>query len=255
MGSFEEILKQRIVVLDGAMGTMIQRYNLSEEDFRGAEFAEHSCRLEGNNDLLVLTRPDVISAIHRSYLEAGADIIETCTFNSQRISQTEYGLQEQVRRLNTEAARLARAEADRISAITADRPRFVAGSIGPTAKSLSISPDVENPALRAIDFDTLKSAYIEQIEALVDGGVDLLLVETVFDTLNAKAALSAAQCVFESRGKQLPVMLSITVADQAGRTLSGQTLEAVVASVARFNLTTIGLNCSYRASKMEPFLR
>ena len=255
MGSFEEILKQRIVVLDGAMGTMIQRYNLSEEDFRGAEFAEHSCRLEGNNDLLVLTRPDVISAIHRSYLEAGADIIETCTFNSQRISQAEYGLQEQVRRLNTEAARLARAEADRMSAITADRPRFVAGSIGPTAKSLSISPDVENPALRAIDFDTLKSAYIEQIEALVDGGVDLLLVETVFDTLNAKAALSAAQCVFESRGKQLPVMLSITVADQAGRTLSGQTLEAVVASVAHFNLTTIGLNCSFGASKMEPFLR
>ena len=255
MGSFEEILKQRIVVLDGAMGTMIQRYNLSEEDFRGAEFAEHNCRLEGNNDLLVLTRPDVISAIHRSYLEAGADIIETCTFNSQRISQAEYGLQEQVRRLNTEAARLARAEADRMSAITADRPRFVAGSIGPTAKSLSISPDVENPALRAIDFDTLKSAYIEQIEALVDGGVDLLLVETVFDTLNAKAALSAAQCVFESRGKQLPVMLSITVADQAGRTLSGQTLEAVVASVAHFNLTTIGLNCSFGASKMEPFLR
>ena len=255
MGSFEEILKQRIVVLDGAMGTMIQRYNLSEEDFRGAEFAEHSCRLEGNNDVLVLTRPDVISAIHRSYLEAGADIIETCTFNSQRISQAEYGLQEQVRRLNTEAARLARAEADRMSAITADRPRFVAGSIGPTAKSLSISPDVENPALRAIDFDTLKSAYIEQIEALVDGGVDLLLVETVFDTLNAKAALSAAQCVFESRGKQLPVMLSITVADQAGRTLSGQTLEAVVASVAHFNLTTIGLNCSFGASKMEPFLR
>ena len=255
MGSFEEILKQRIVVLDGAMGTMIQRYNLSEEDFRGAEFAEHSCRLEGNNDLLVLTRPDVISAIHRSYLEAGADIIETCTFNSQRISQAEYGLQEQVRRLNTEAARLARAEADRMSAITADRPRFVAGSIGPTAKSLSISPDVENPALRAIDFDTLKRAYIEQIEALVDGGVDLLLVETVFDTLNAKAALSAAQCVFESRGKQLPVMLSITVADQAGRTLSGQTLEAVVASVAHFNLTTIGLNCSFGASKMEPFLR
>ncbi len=255
MGSFEEILKQRIVVLDGAMGTMIQRYNLSEEDFRGAEFAEHNCRLEGNNDLLVLTRPDVISAIHRSYLEAGADIIETCTFNSQRISQAEYGLQEQVRRLNTEAARLARAEADRMSAITADRPRFVAGSIGPTAKSLSISPDVENPALRAIDFDTLKSAYIEQIEALVDGGVDLLLVETVFDTLNAKAALSAAQCVFERRGKQLPVMLSITVADQAGRTLSGQTLEAVVASVAHFNLTTIGLNCSFGASKMEPFLR
>ena len=255
MGSFFDILKRRIMVLDGAMGTMIQRYNLTESDFRGAEFADHTHRVEGNNDLLVLTRPDIISAIHRQYLEAGADIIETCTFNSQQISQSEYGLQNQVRRLNLEAARLAREEVVRINAQTPDKERFVAGSVGPTSKSLTISPDVENPALRAVDFDTLQSAYIEQIEALVDGGVDLLLVETVFDTLNAKAALMAAESVFESRGKRLPVMLSLTIADEAGRTLSGQTLEAVVASVSHFNLATIGLNCSFGAEKMEPFLR
>ena len=255
MNAFVDILKHRIVVLDGAMGTMIQRYNLSESDFRGAEFANHPYRVEGNNDLLVLTRPDIISAIHRQYLEAGADIIETCTFNSQRISQSEYGLQEYIYRLNFEAARLARAEADRMSAQTPDKERFVAGSIGPTSKSLTISADVENPALRDIDFDTLYNAYAEQIEALMDGGVDLLLVETVFDTLNAKAALMAAERVFVQKNRRLPLMLSLTVADQAGRTLSGQTLEAVVASVAHFDLTTIGLNCSFGAENMEPFLR
>ena len=255
MSNLTDILAQRIVVLDGAMGTMIQRYNLSEDDFRGVEFMHHNVRLEGNNDVLVLTRPDVISAIHRQYLEAGAEIIETCTFNSQRISQAEYGLQECVRRLNIEAAQLARTEVDRMNAITPNRLRFVAGSVGPTAKSLSISPDVDNPALRAIDFDTLQSAYMEQIDALMDGGVDLLLVETVYDTLNAKAALTAAERVFEQKGRRLPVMLSITIADEAGRTLSGQTLEAVVASVSHFGLMSIGLNCSFGAEKMEPFLR
>ena len=255
MSNLTDILAQRIVVLDGAMGTMIQRYNLSEDDFRGVEFMHHNVRLEGNNDVLVLTRPDVISAIHRQYLEAGAEIIETCTFNSQRISQAEYGLQECVRRLNIEAAQLARTEVDRMNAITPNRPRFVAGSVGPTAKSLSISPDVDNPALRAIDFDTLQSAYMEQIDALMDGGVDLLLVETVYDTLNAKAALTAAERVFEQKGRRLPIMLSITIADEAGRTLSGQTLEAVVASVSHFGLMSIGLNCSFGAEKMEPFLR
>ena len=255
MSRFTEILESRIVVLDGAMGTMIQRYGLSEADFRGSEFTLHPKRLEGNNDMLVLTRPDVISAIHRQYLEAGADIIETCTFNSQRISQSEYGTEGLVRRLNLEAVKIARQQADRMSAITPDKPRFVAGSVGPTGKMLSMSPDVENPALREVDFDTLKSAYIEQIDALVEGGVDMLLVETVFDTLNAKAALMAAEEVFERRGKRVDVMLSITVADAAGRTLSGQTLEAVVASTAHFNLTTIGLNCSFGAAQMEPFLR
>ena len=255
MGSVEQILKQRIVVLDGAMGTMIQRYGLTEQDFRGVEFKEHPQLLEGNNDILVLTRADVISAIHRQYLEAGADIIETCTFNSQRISQAEYGTEHLITRLNFEAARLARAEAERMSALTPDYPRFVAGSVGPTGKTLSMSPDVENPALREIDFDTLQNAYIEQIDALVVGGVDLLLVETVFDTLNAKAALSAAEYVFKQRGVRLPIVLSITVADAAGRTLSGQTLEAVVASVAHFGITAVGLNCSFGAAQMEPFLR
>ena len=255
MSRLTDILESRIVVLDGAMGTMIQRYGLVEQDFRGEEFEDYPQRLEGNNDILTLTRPDVISQIHRQYLEAGADIIETCTFNSQRISQSEYGTESLVRRLNLEAARLARAEVERMTLLTPDRPRFVAGSVGPTAKTLSISPDVDNPAVRAIDFDTLKAAYTEQIEALLDGGVDMLLVETVFDTLNAKAALMAAEECFARRGERVDVVLSITVADSAGRTLSGQTLEAVVASVAHFNLTAIGLNCSFGAAQMEPFLR
>lgn len=248
------ILRRRIVVLDGAMGTMIQRYNLTEDDFRGVELANHTHKVAGNNDLLVLSRPDIISTIHRAYLEAGADIIETCTFNSQSVSQSEYATESLVRRLNLAAVKLARAEADRMSRITPSKPRFVAGSVGPTAKMLSMSPDVENPAYRAIDFDTLSQAYVEQIDALVEGGVDMLLVETVFDTLNAKAALVAAQNVFEQRGVKLPIVLSITIADAAGRTLSGQTLEAVVASVAHFDLMAIGLNCSFGAAQMEPFL-
>ena len=255
MSKLTDILDSRIAVLDGAMGTMIQRYGLTEADFRGDEFKDHPVRLEGNNDLLVLTRPDVISAIHREYLEAGADIIESCSFNSQRISQSEYGTESLVRRLNIAAAQLARAEADRMSSLTPEKPRFVAGSVGPTGKMLSMSPDVDNPALRAIDFDTLKNAYIEQIDALMEGGVDMLLIETAFDTLNMKAALTAAEQVFENRGERVDLMLSITVADAAGRTLSGQTLEAVVASTAHFNLTTIGLNCSFGAAQMEPFLR
>ena len=255
MADIREILSKRIVVLDGAMGTMIQRYGLSESDFRSEEFKSHSRPLFANNDILVLTRPDIIRAIHREYLEAGADIIETCTFNSQRISQQEYGTEDIIYRLNYTAAQLARQEVDRMNSLTADRPRFVAGSVGPTGKTLSMSPDVENPAYREIDFDTLQSAYFEQIDALVAGGVDLLLVETVFDTLNAKAALSAAHMVFDARGVELPIVLSITIADAAGRTLSGQTLEAVVASVSHFNLTAIGLNCSFGAKQMEPFLR
>ncbi len=255
MSRFTEILESRIVVLDGAMGTMIQRYGLSEADFRGSEFTLHPKRLEGNNDMLVLTRPDVISAIHRRYLEAGADIIETCTFNSQRISQSEYGTEGLVRRLNLEAVKIARQQADRMSAITPDKPRFVAGSVGPTGKMLSMSPDVENPALREVDFDTLKSAYIEQIDALVEGGVDMLLVETVFDTLNAKAAIYAAECVMERRGQRLPIMLSVTISDAAGRTLSGQTLEAFLASVGHADIFSVGLNCSFGAAQMKPYLK
>ncbi|MBQ7855987.1 MAG: methionine synthase [Alistipes sp.] len=255
MNRLRDILSKRIVLLDGAMGTMIQRHNLQEEDFRGEEFSSHEVRLAGNNDMLVLTRPDIISAIHREYLEAGADIIETCTFNAQRISQQEYHTTAQVRRINLAAAHLARAEAERMSALTPDKPRFVAGSVGPTGRTLSMSPDVDNPAYRALDFDSLKEAYVEQMGALVEGGVDLLLVETVFDTLNAKAALDAAQTVFEQRGVRLPIMLSVTVADRSGRTLSGQTLEALLASVAHVDLLSVGLNCSFGAEQMMPHLR
>ena len=251
----EELLSERVLVLDGAMGTEIQRYNLTEADFRGEEFASHPCRQEGNNDLLVLTRPDVISAIHRSYLEAGADIIETCTFSSQAISQGEYGMADLVRRLNLAGAALARAEADRATSLDESRPRFVAGSIGPTGRTLSLSPDVENPAARSLDFDTLCEAYVEQIDALVEGGVDMLLVETVFDTLNAKAAFAAAEQVFAQRGVRLPIMLSVTVADGSGRMLAGQTLEAMLATVSHVDLLSVGLNCAFGAEQMLPLLR
>ena len=254
-GTIEEIIKERILVLDGAMGTMIQQYQLTEADFCGEEFKDHPVKLEGNNDLLVLTRPDVIAAIHRQYLEAGADIIETCTFNSQVVSQAEYQTTELVRRLNLEGARLARQEADRMTALTPDKPRFVAGSVGPTGKMTSMSPDMENPAFRAMDFDSLRLAYIEQMQALVEGGVDCLLIETIFDTLNAKAALSAAQYVFEQLGRKVPVMLSVTVADAAGRTLAGQTLEAFLTSVNHAELFSVGLNCSFGAEQMLPFLK
>ena len=255
MKTLSEILSRRIMLLDGAMGTMIQRHNLTEEDFRGEEFSVHGVKVAGNNDLLVLTRPDIIAGIHREYLEAGADIIETCTFNAQRISQQEYQTADCVRRINLEAARLARTEADRMSALTPEKPRFVAGSVGPTGRTLSMSPDVDNPGYRAIDFDTLKEAYIEQMEALIEGGVDLLLVETVFDTLNAKAALDAARTAFRNSGVTLPIMLSVTVADRSGRTLSGQTLEALLASVAHVDLLSVGLNCSFGAEQMMPHLR
>ena len=250
-----DIARHRILILDGAMGTMIQRYNLTEQEFRGEEFASHPVNLEGNNDILSLTRPDIIRTIHRQYLEAGADIIESCTFNSQRISQQEYHTQHLVRRMNLAAARLARAEADRFTALTPDKPRFVAGSVGPTGKTASMSPDVDNPAFRAIDFDTLCEAYTEQIDALVEGGVDILLFETLFDTLNAKAALTAAENVFTSRGYRLPVMLSVTIADAAGRMLAGQTLEAFLCSVAHFKPFSVGLNCSFGAEQMLPMLK
>ena len=253
--TIKDIAQQRILVLDGAMGTMIQRYHLTEQDFRGEEFAAHPINLEGNNDILALTRPDIIAAIHRQYLEAGADIIESCSFNSQRISQAEYQTSHLVNRLNLAAARIARAEADRMTALTPDKPRFVAGSVGPTGKTASMSPDVDNPAFRAIDFDSLKEAYTEQIEALVEGGVDMLLIETLFDTLNAKAALAAAEEVFSRTGRTLPVMLSATIADAAGRMLAGQTLEAFLCSVAHHKPFSVGLNCSFGAEQMLPLLK
>lgn len=250
-----EILSRRIMILDGAMGTMIQRYGLSEEDFRADMFATHSVRLEGNNDILTLTRPDVIAQIHREYLEAGADIIETCTFNAQAISQADYQTTQYIRQINLAAARIARTEADHMTLITPDKPRFVAGSVGPTGKTASISPDMENPAMRAVCFDELKAAYGEQIEALLEGGVDLLLMETIFDTLNVKAAIDAAQEAFRKANRNVPIMLSVTIADQAGRMLAGQTLEAFLSSIAHADILSVGLNCSFGAEKMYPFLK
>ena len=252
MTTLQQLLDQRILVLDGAMGTMIQRYGLGEREFRGERFAHTDVELKGNNDLLCLTAPHIIDEIHRAYLEAGADIIETNSFNANAISMADYRLEGAVREINLAAARLARQAADDYS--TAEKPRFVAGSVGPTNKSCSMSPDVENPALRSLHFDTLAAAYREQMEALVEGGVDLLLVETIFDTLNAKATLWAARQAMESAGREVPVVLSVTVTE-SGRTLSGQTLEAFLTSVSHASLLAVGLNCSFGARDMKPWLQ
>ena len=251
--TLEDIVRDRILILDGAMGTMIQQYALTEEDFRGYRYRKTPGLMKGNNDMLNITRPDVVSDIHRKYLEAGADIITTNTFSSQRISQADYHLEEAAREMALAGARLARKAADEFA--TAGRPRFVAGSVGPTNKTCSMSPDVSNPAAREIDYLTLYDVYLEQIEALVEGGVDAVLIETVFDTLNAKAAIDATMEAERRSGKRLPIMLSITVSDLAGRTLSGQTLEAVLASVSSYPLFSIGLNCSFGAPQMKPFLK
>lgn len=250
----QEILDHRIMVLDGAMGTMIQQYGLTESDFRGERFADIDTLQKGNNDLLCLTRPQIISAIHQAYLDAGADIIETNTFNANRISMSDYAMEAVVSEINFEAARLARTVADRYTGMTPEKPRFVAGSVGPTNKTCSMSPDVNDPALRTLTFDNLAEAYREQIAALIDGGVDLLLFETIFDTLNVKAALYAAEEVMQEKGKQLPVMLSVTLSDSGGRTLSGQTLDAFLTSVQHARLLSVGLNCSFGARDMKPFL-
>lgn len=248
-----DAIKERILVLDGAMGTMIQKYGLDEEAFRGTLLAGHPVPLKGNNDLLVLTRPDVISEIHTRYLAAGADMIETCSFNANAVSQAEYGCAHLCAEINRKAAAIARKAADRFS--TPARPRFVAGSVGPTGRTCSMSPDVENPAFRNIDFDTLAAAYEEQMTALIEGGVDALLCETIFDTLNAKAALCAADRAMAAAGRSVPVMLSFTVADTQGRILSGQTIEAFLASLSGRNLLSVGLNCSFGAREMKPFLK
>lgn len=250
--TLQEAAQSKILILDGAMGTMIQGYGLDENDFRNAELSAHTHPLKGNNDLLSITRPDIISAIHRAYLEAGADILETNTFNSNRISQADYGLEEWVYKLNVEGARLARAAADAFS--TPDKPRFVAGSIGPTNRTASLSPDVNDPGFRAVDFDQLAEVYAEQVRGLIDGGSDALLVETVFDTLNAKAALFAISQVFEERKTTLPVMVSGTITDASGRTLSGQTTEAFLTSIAHFPLFSVGLNCALGARDMQPYI-
>lgn len=252
--SLREALQERILVIDGAMGTMIQHYKLTESDFRGTRFALHTKDLKGNNDLLCLTRPDIIGDIHRAYLTAGADIIETNTFNSTSISQADYGLSELAYELNVEAARIARHAADEFTRLYPDKPRFVAGAIGPTNQTSSISPDVNRPAFRAITFDQLKEAYYVQAKGLLDGGADALLVETVFDTLNCKAALYAILDLFEHTGQELPIMVSFTITDQSGRTLSGQTTEAFYNSVSHVPLLSIGLNCALGATEMRPYL-
>lgn len=253
--SIQQLVSERILVLDGAMGTMIQQYNLKEEDFRGERFAHIPGQLKGNNDLLCLTSPDVILDIHRKYLEAGADIIETNTFSSTRISMADYHIQEYVCEMNRTAAQLARGVADEYTARHPEKPRFVAGSVGPTNKTCSMSPDVNDPAFRAVTYDEMVAAYQEQMEALLEGGVDALLIETIFDTLNAKAAIRAAERAMQAVGREVPLMLSVTVSDTGGRTLSGQTLEAFLASVQHAPIFSIGLNCSFGARQLKPFLK
>lgn len=250
----ENLLKQRILVLDGAMGTMIQKYQLSEEDYRGERFSSVSTMMKGNNDLLCLTQPSIIGEIHAAYLEAGADIIETNTFNATSVSMEDYNMQEYVREINLAGARIAKEQAELYTLKTPEKPRFVAGSIGPTNKTCSMSPDVNNPAFRALSFDDLTDSYRDQIEALLEGGVDLLLIETIFDTLNAKAALLAAKQAMRIIGRKVPVMLSVTVSDKAGRTLSGQTLAAFLTSVSHADILSVGLNCSFGAKDMKPYL-
>ena len=247
------LIKERILILDGAMGTMIQQFGLTESDFRGERFADLPGLQKGNNDLLCLSKPEVIADIHRRYLSVGVDIIETCTFNAQRISMADYSCEHLCREINLAAVAIARQEADALS--TPDKPRFVAGSIGPTNKTCSISPDVNDPAKRGITYDELVEAYDEQIEALIEGGVDALLIETIFDTLNAKAAIDAAERVMQRMGKRLPIMLSVTISDAAGRTLSGQTLDAFLASVSHADIFSVGLNCSFGAAQMKPYLK
>jgi len=250
----EKILEQRIMILDGAMGTMIQAYKFSEEDYRGERFKDYEILLKGNNDLLTLTQPEAIKEIHRKYLAAGADIIETNTFSGTTIAMADYGMEDLVYELNFESARLAKEAADEFTAKEPHKPRFVAGSMGPTNKTASMSPDVNDPGFRAVTFDELRAAYKQQAEALLDGGADILLVETVFDTLNAKAGLFAIEEIKEERGIDIPIMLSGTITDASGRTLSGQTAEAFLISVSHIPLLTIGFNCALGANLLQPHL-
>ena len=247
-------LKNRILILDGAMGTMIQQYNLTEEDFRGERFKDWNQPLKGNNDLLSLTCPDIIKSIHREYLEVGADIIETNTFSGTTIAMADYGMEELVYELNYESAKIAREVCDEFKELTPDKPRFVAGAIGPTNRTASLSPDVNDPGFRAITFEDLRIAYKQQAEALLDGGVDILLVETIFDTLNAKAALFAIDEIQEERNIKIPIMVSGTITDASGRTLSGQTADAFLISISHMNLISVGFNCALGAKQLTPYL-
>ena len=245
---------KRILILDGAMGTALQAYKLDEAAFRGDRFADHGQDMKGNNDILNLTRPDILRDIHTGYLEAGADIVETNTFNGTSISQADYGTQDLASEINLEGAKLAREAADAQSAKTPDRPRFVMGSMGPTNKTLSVSPDVSDPGFRAVTFDEVKDAYKESARGLVDGGADFLAIETIFDTLNAKAAIVGVEELAEERGSEVPVILSMTVTDLSGRTLSGQTVEAFWHSVRHARPLAVGLNCSFGALDLRPFV-
>ena len=255
MANIYDILKEKILVLDGAMGTMIQEYKFSESDYRGSRFKDHPCSVKGNNDLLSLTQPEAIKSIHEKYLEVGSDIIETNTFSSTSIGMADYSMESIVYDINFESAKIAKEAALKYSKITPEKPRFVAGSIGPTNRTASMSPDVNDPGFRAITFDDLVKAYSEQINALIDGGVDILLVETIFDTLNAKAALFAVDSVLEQRNLSVPIMISGTITDASGRTLSGQTVEAFVTSLSHIPLLSIGLNCALGADLLLPYLK
>ncbi len=248
------ILQQRILVLDGAMGTMLQRYKFTEADFRGERFKDWPHPLQGNNDLLSLTQPEAIAEVHRSYFAAGADIVETNTFSGTTIAMADYHMESLVYELNLESAKIAKRVADEFTAKEPHKPRFVAGSIGPTNKTASMSPDVNDPGFRAVSFDELRIAYKQQVEALLDGGVDLLLVETIFDTLNAKAALFAIEEVKEERGIDVPIMVSGTITDASGRTLSGQTAEAFLISISHIPVLSVGFNCALGASQLVPHL-
>ena len=254
MKNIKEILEERILVLDGAMGTMLQRYKFTEEDFRGERFKDWEHPLQGNNDLLSLTQPEAIAEVHRKYYAAGADIVETNTFSGTTIAMADYHMENLVYELNYESARIAKKVADEFTAKEPNKPRFVAGSIGPTNKTASMSPDVNDPGYRAISFDDLRIAYKQQVEALLDGGADLLLVETIFDTLNAKAALFAIEEVKEERNIDVPIMVSGTITDASGRTLSGQTAEAFLISISHIPILSVGFNCALGASQLVPHL-
>jgi len=254
MSTLERIAQERILILDGAMGTMIQRLGLTEKDFHPPGMEDHEILLQGNNELLSLSKPDAIQQIHEEYLEAGADIVETNTFSATSIAQAEHKCEHLVREINVQSAKLAKEACAKYTAMDPSKPRFVAGAIGPMNKTASLSPDVNDPGYRAVNFDQLVVAYSEQVEALLDGGVDLLLVETIFDTLNAKAAFYAIDEVFEKRNERVPIMCSVTITDASGRTLSGQTIDAFLISMEHVQLFSMGLNCALGAAQMRPYL-
>ena len=255
MSKIYQAIQKRILVLDGAMGTMLQRYNFSEEDFRGDRFKDYPTSLKGNNDLLSLTQPKAIADIHRKYFEASADIIETNTFSATTIAMADYNMEDLAYELNYQSAKIAKQVADEFTKQNPDKPRFVAGSIGPTNKTASLSPDVDKPEYRAITFNELRVAYKQQVKALVDGGVDVLLVETIFDTLNAKAALFAIDEVLEEHNIDIPIMVSGTITDASGRTLSGQTVEAFLTSISHIPLLSVGFNCALGAEQLKPYMQ